>query len=330
MMDKESEKIVNFEVCHVKQSTSSQAMKKRGFKLCLDRALNSGIPVGVVGTGRHTGIKALMKSEYKDLGVEHQVDVWHLTKNIKSKLVTKAKKKECRDLSPWIKSVTNHMWWSAMTCDGNPQLLKEKWVSILHHTADKHDWDSTVLYNRCAHEPISPRAHRKTKWLIVGSPAHEALKHVVLEKTLLKDLDLLTKTIHTGALEVYHSLYNKYAPKRQHFGYLGMVARTQLTALDHNSGTGRSQAEASSGEKRFRYVYPKGMKDWVVRPVFEEKTKPHVTEMLCSVLEMRDTGEEPEQVQVPDLSKNIAPIPRPPKEDLLARHVSRFVKKLSK
>ena len=72
------------------------------------------------------------------------------------------------------------------------------------------------------------------------------------------------------------------------------------------------------------------MKDWVVRPVFEEKTKPHVTEMLCSVLEMRDTGEEPEQVQVPDLPKNIAPIPRPPKEDLLARHVSRFGKKLSK
>ena len=95
MMDKESEKIVDFEVCHVKQSTSSQAMEKRGFKLCLDRALNSGIPVGVVGTGRHTDIKALMRSEYKDLGVEHQVDVWHLTKNIKSKL------------SPWIKSVTN-------------------------------------------------------------------------------------------------------------------------------------------------------------------------------------------------------------------------------
>ena len=50
-----------------------------------------------------------------------------------------------------------------------------------------------------------------------------------------------------------------------------------------------------------------GMKDWVVKPVFEEKTKPHVTEMLCSVLEMRDAGEE---------------------QDLLARHVSRFGKKI--
>ena len=143
-----------------------------------------------------------------------------------------------------------------MTCDGNSQLLKEKWVSILYHTADKH---LSVLYNCCAHEPISPRAHRKTKWLIVGSLAHEALKHVVLEKTLLKDLYLLTKTIHTGALEVYHSLYSKYAPKWQHFGYLGMVVRTQLTALGHNSGTCRSQAEALSRKKWFRYVYPKGM-----------------------------------------------------------------------
>ena len=68
MMDKESEKIVNFEVSHVKRSTSSQAMEKHGFKLC------SGIPVGVVGTHRPTGIKALMRRKYKDLSVEHQID----------------------------------------------------------------------------------------------------------------------------------------------------------------------------------------------------------------------------------------------------------------
>ena len=156
-------------------------MEKRGFNLYLDRALNSGVPVGVVGNDKHTVIKALMRSEYKDLGVEHQVDVWHLTKN-----TTEAKKKECKDLFPWIKSVTNHMWWCAMTCDGSPQLLKEKWVSILHHTADKNDWDSSVLYNCCAHEPISPRAHRKTNFLslypksypIVTDPSSNILKKV--------------------------------------------------------------------------------------------------------------------------------------------------------
>ena len=49
-------------------------MEKHGFKLCLDCALNSDIPVGVVGTHRPTGIKALMRREYKDLGVEYQID----------------------------------------------------------------------------------------------------------------------------------------------------------------------------------------------------------------------------------------------------------------
>ena len=261
LMDEETKKIVDFEVSHVKQTTSSQA-----------------------------------------------------------------KKKECKDLAPWIKSITNHLWWSSMTCEGNPQLLKEKWTSILHHVVDKHEWDSAVIYNRCPHDPIPSTARRKTKWLKEGSPAHEALKQVVLDKRLLNDLQLLSKFIHTGALEVYHSLYNKYLPKRQHFGFKAMVARSQLAALDHNSGAGRKEAASSSGDKQYRYVFPKGMKDWVVKPVFEKKTKPHVAEMLSAVLESRATGEEPEPVAVPDLPKNIAPVPRPPKEELQARHASRFGK----
>ena len=45
-------------------------MEKRDSDLFLNRALDSGIPVELVGSYRHTSIKALMRSEYKDLGVE--------------------------------------------------------------------------------------------------------------------------------------------------------------------------------------------------------------------------------------------------------------------
>ena len=86
---------------------------------------------------------------------------------------------------------------------------------------------------------------------------------------------------------------------------------------------------SSSGEKRYRYVYLKGIKDWLVKPGFEKKTKPHVAEMLYAVLESRAMGNEVEQLEVPQLPKNIAPVPRPPKEELLARHASRFGKKFS-
>ena len=157
-----------------------------------------------------------------------------------------------------------------MTCEGNAELLKDKWISILHHVVDKHSWDSSILYNCCPHDPISATTRRKPKWLKEGSPAHEALKQVVIEKRLFNDLHLLSKFIHTGALEIYRSLYNKYMPRRQHFGYKGMVGRSQLAALDHNSGTGREQTVSSSGERRYRYVYPKGMKDWVVKSVLEK------------------------------------------------------------
>ena len=37
-------------------------------------------------------------------------------------------------------------------------------------------------------------------------------------------------------LEVFHSLYNLYCPKRISFSYEGMYARTQLAVMDHNSG----------------------------------------------------------------------------------------------
>ena len=41
----------------------------------------------------------------------------------------------------------------------------------------------------------------------------------------------------------------KYCSKREHFSYPGMVARTQLAALDNNANTARSQAQIQSGEQ---------------------------------------------------------------------------------
>ena len=60
-------------------------MEKQDFDFFLNRALDSGIPVELVGSHRHTSIKALMRSEYKDLGVETESEpdqVPDLPKNI--------------------------------------------------------------------------------------------------------------------------------------------------------------------------------------------------------------------------------------------------------
>ena len=48
---------------------------------------------------------------------------------------------------------------------------------------------------------------------------------------------------------MYLSEELKYCPKREHFSRKGMLARTQLTALEHNANTGRKQAVVQSGTR---------------------------------------------------------------------------------
>ena len=83
-------------------------------------------------------------------------------------------------------------------------------------------------------QTLSSEEERSKKWLRSGSVAHNALRKVALQDTLLRDMKKLTSFHHTGSLEFFHSLLLKYCPKRQHFSYVGMQARTELTILDHN------------------------------------------------------------------------------------------------
>ena len=40
---------------------------------------------------------------------------------------------------------------------------------------------------------------------------------------------------------MYHSMLLKYCPKREHFSYEGIKARSQLAAIDNNENVGRMQ-----------------------------------------------------------------------------------------
>ena len=93
------------------------------------------------------------------------------------------------------------------------------------------------------------RDAKKICWIKPGTPAHLALEEVVLNNKLLKDLAKLTDFCHTGKIEVYHSMMLKYCSKWEHFSYKGMVARTQLAALDNNANTDRKQARIKEGER---------------------------------------------------------------------------------
>lgn len=271
----------------------------------------------------HPQVAAMMKREKAH--IKHRFDPWHLAKSVRKDLNAASKKRECSDVSSWIASVVNHLWWCAATSLGDQLLCQEKWKSIVYHVAGIHEWPDFQFFFACGHDELTPEQRRKKIWLPMGSPAHNALKEVAWKPKLLKDVCLLADFVQTGCLEVFHgSMAKKYVNKSQHYSYNGMVSRTQLAVIDHNCNVGREIATTISGEERYRCVYPKLQKKWVAKPIYKEKTYQFVHDLLSEVILLKTGVIEVPPTERPNLPQNIAPTPRGSKEDIIARHVSRF------
>ena len=171
------------------------------------------------------------------------------------------------------------------------------------------------------------------KWITPGSKAHQALTDVLFDNRLVTDMRKLTKACHTGDLEVYHSLYLKYCPKRKHFFYPAMYAHAQLAVMDHNHNTARKQAvvknpgqhTARKGDLRYRFVWSKATKQWIQKKIPEDKNFEYLWEMLVTVLQVKAGKIDVLRPNYPALPSNIAPIARPSREELIDSATSRFV-----
>ena len=163
-------------------------------------------------------------------------------------------------------------------------MLREKWCSILKHITNVHEWPDGVYLHKCMHDNLLPEEQQQICWLKPGSHAVDALCKVVMDKNLLKALPHLSEFCHTGELEVFHSLILKYCPKRQHFPYASMLARTLLAVLHWNSST-REAATNADGQTAYDVVYSKRKKSWILRPRYKPKTPGHVKPLLELILE---------------------------------------------
>ena len=317
-MNSENNQIIDFNVSHCRIAGNSNRMELFGMKGLIERLINNGIQILSLTTDRHTQIRKYMRSNLKE--IKHQFDIWHVGKNIKKKLAKAAKLKRNKDLQPWIKSIINHFWWCCKTCEGNEHILREKWLSILDHITNKHSWKGNKYFKRCAHD--DKKLNRK--WLKKNSSAYRALEKIVGCPKLLADLKYLTDFKHTGTLEVYHSLYNKYCPKRLCFSYEGMVARTQLAVMDHNSSVGLGQAQTKSGEKRFKLSFSRVTQSWVTKKITEPKDKSYINNLLDEVIYLRTSGETYSTPKLPKPPKNIATETKPDKKEAIKNSRSRF------
>ena len=239
LLDVESQKVVDFKVVVVSEVANSNCMEKKGFVDTLSNIEANGIKVGVISTDRHPQIKKEMKVNHPN--IDHQFDPWHVAKSVSKKLSAASKKSGCSELAPWIPSIVNHLWWSAESCGKDPEVLKERWLSVIHHMTNRHEWPGNRYFHKCEHGRLTTEEQRRKKCLKPGSTAHTALLNIVKDKNLLKDIVHLVECVHTTALEMYHSLYLKYLPKLTHFTHDVLKAGTMLAALDHNFNSNRPQ-----------------------------------------------------------------------------------------
>ncbi|XP_038134321.1 uncharacterized protein LOC119778938 [Cyprinodon tularosa] len=312
-MEDATKKVIMSDLIQVTEATSSTAMEPVGFRRGLDRLLDSGVGVYVVTTDRAPSIRKIMRESYPEL--RHQFDPWHVAKGIKKKATALARKKENRDLQPWIKSLGNHFWWSCSSCGGDEKELKHRWTSILYHVCGIHRWEENDQEYRCRHEDISEEQQRRKKWLEKGCPAWNALKSVVLDKNLLRDLSKMTLFKHTGALEVLHSSMLKYAEKRRHFKNIVIIIVISLLIYR---------------QEKYNVIHSRQSNQWVARKLYEPTTQEFRKELVERVIRRRldknvRLGDPAFHVHPPvSIPANIAPTPKPNKADLVAEHASRF------
>lgn len=139
---------------------------------------------------------------------------------------------------------------SCRSCKGDVLELKEKWVSILYLMKNTNCQKDQSIFKRCQHLPLTKAETREKAQLKGNSKACNAVVPIARGKSFLKDLHYFKKIEHTGNVEVFYLLRNKYYPKRLYFSFYGTIMRTQLAFLGNNAGAEIELQKAESKDKK--------------------------------------------------------------------------------
>ena len=257
-----------------------------------------------------------------------------ILQNLRKKLVKASKKKGCDDLQLWIPSIVNHLWWCCKNCEGDASILEQKMLGALYHTTGVHSWHGSKIFakvRQCSHPPLCEDKQCNIKWLEQDGPSHEELERILMNTRFRKSLPKLTRFQHTGALESFHSLILKYAPKRQHFAYAMQRCRLTIAAIHWNSNVKRAVKRDSEGNPVMDSLFSRGSAKRVVRQRYEPVNTTFRQDLLSSICRHRitctdDSAKETLRREIPAAARvSLGPEFCAEKKDLLImEHKSRF------
>ncbi|XP_046568635.1 uncharacterized protein LOC124277026 [Haliotis rubra] len=235
-----------------------------------------------------------------------------------------AKEKDCSIVGRWVRSICNHLYGAAAsTPDGNGDVIRDKWLSVVNHMQNIHHGHGKHFPN-CLHPDLG-QDDQKRKWLKSGSKACEKLSQLLEQPRLLRDVQKLSPGYQTSKIEAYHSMANHFAPKMIGFSNLGMQSRLYLGSMDFNENGSRQQAFSKAGKPQVSVSYSKYKKrQSVIHLVKTARTYDYVDRLLSR------TCQEVGNDQKNCCTQNLIPAPlthtfkRLTKEDAIARHKTRF------
>ncbi|XP_053380107.1 uncharacterized protein LOC123549784 [Mercenaria mercenaria] len=162
-----------------------------------------------------------------------------------------------KDLRPWVPDLINHFWHCCQIANGNEDVLPARWRGALHHVTNVHEWISgdDAIEPKCELEELEEK--EDDKWLEAGSPAHEALTHVMLDTRFLHNLHHYADFRHTGELETFHEHILVNCAKRFAYTYPVYKARNYLAGLDYQIHKERPFLMNKNGEFRLHRCFSK-------------------------------------------------------------------------
>jgi len=188
-----------------------------------------------------------------------------------------------------------------------------------------HEFPENLEHKKCDHGELETRA-----WLSPDSKAISKVRSAIqgYNGTRIADLEMMVDFVHTGDLEVYNSLHNKYCPKQYFYSHKTMMARTACCALDHNTNTDRGQAMTKDGVPRFDLVKQRHGKKYFAKMVKTDKDHSWREMVVRLLIQCLKDGTRPVDM-MPSLGEELSvrtKIVKPNKSEAVELHQSRLAR----
>ena len=114
--------------------------------------------------------------------------------------------------------------------------------------------------------------------------------------------------------------------KSTHFSYDGMIVRSKLAAVDFNLGSDLEQKTTKTGKECFDTAFSNITNHWSAKPIKVAKNREKFHDMVTRSVEVAKMRLHLERAILQILTQNIAPKPKPEKEEIISKQKTRFNK----